>query len=140
MSEEQRQSYVGEEKGGVESTESLLGRHAATIYNWQSFSIPMATLGKGCGEEALPSEVQWEEGERSCPGSAAAARKFQRLLKFQEKLEPQLGPSRLQLLLRGDATPQGPYREPRAVALTRRFQTGKFVSSQPGSELTKWGG
>ena len=68
---------------------------------------------------------KWEKwrrkGKRKSP--AAAARSWQRLLKWQERLEPSLGPSRLQLQLRqaGATTPVGPQKAPKRQNLAARF-------------------
>ena len=87
---------------------------------------------------------------------AAAARSLGRLLKWQEKLEPQLGPSRLQLELRC-ATPSVPERELRRTNLVSRFvgekaepcllrgegMLGAQATPQHGvlsQDLVRWGG
>ena len=59
--------------------------------------------GLTCEETEANPWRPWEEGGkvgRKWRGKAAAARSLGRLLRWQEKLEPQLGPSRLQLELR----------------------------------------
>ena len=70
---------------------------------------------------------KWEKRRRKKLGigksPASAARSWQRLLNWQERLEPSLGPSRLQLQLRqaGATTPVGPRKPLKGQRLAARF-------------------
>ena len=79
-------------------------------------------------EERREGLLVEEERKETCytkrRSKAAAARSLGRLLRWQEKLEPQLGPSRLQLQLRC-ATPSVPGRELRRTNLASKFDGGK---------------
>ena len=80
--------------------------------------------GRGSQELEVCQRKQYpgpHNGKRRSP--AAAARSRQRLLNFHGKLEPQLGPSRLQLelQLRNNVTPCFPYRNLRRVNLASKF-------------------
>ena len=103
------------------------GSEEAAAYPWR----PWEEEG---GEQSVIGDVwkleeeESKESSSSCASSpcrkrrskAAAARSLGRLLKWQEKLEPQLGPSRLQLELRC-ATPCMPERELKRTNLASKF-------------------
>ena len=92
---------------------------------WEEGGKVGVDVGKLVGEVSKVSHPSSTSClRRKWRGKAAAARSLGRLLRWQEKLEPQLGPSRLQLELRC-ATPSVPGRELRRTNLASRFGGGK---------------
>ena len=114
----------------VEKTEGVFGSQTESLGPlspcWGN-NLPATTCGRGAS--TTPTWRPWE-GDAGAGGSsrkkksaAAEARSQQRLIKFHEKLEPQLGPSRLQLQLRScaSATPSAPKQLPRRTNLLSRL-------------------
>ena len=92
----------------------------------------METLGGKSGERGIKKSG----GGFKKQSPAAAARSLGRLLRWQEKLEPQLGPSRLQQRLRseGEATPVGPLRVLNGTRLHKKFsETEVQPKLRPGA-------
>ena len=83
-------------------------------------------------------------GNQGRKSPSASARSRQRLLRWHEKKEPQLGPSRLQVQMRSSTTPLGPAKERRRIKLFggegrqelgTGVSLGKLVEHHPVSDM-----